>query len=470
METRLHVAAMAAGSTISTLNPTGVRHWLPILEDVACSPALEQKMKDMTSYLEDGDEWHYISIDATMKVCLKLKGQAPHRMSKDIRDSAPFGDEFAWRRLLTVRGRTGAVLLLHPLQDESASRIVEAFSVNFTQTQLATIVHVASDSPSEKLYSELRAICPSLKSLMLDPVHLAIVYEYGFWNKRSTGSKQLRRILSKCSAVDERGRPNFLGSYYDGTLSRPLTAAEVESRSMILEMSMSEHEAKDILDNVALDVPFRSRIDFIQCIAALCSRHAAEVCRKAPGPNKEIYKILWSACAPDRLEWLMNNIRSRRTMSMQYLQMLPTGTSGNESLHAEINAWSKSTNALHRSTLALRLRYYSYIKLLMHHLATKHPLSHIVTAQMLLGRSLHQSIWTDEEWVAWCTEQKQAGPIRKAALPLTAARSHEQAVVKEWCAKRPASKQGLRSGKLRHSTPLTLKRKHTLRTSGVKPH
>ena len=189
MENRCHMTAIAAGNTISILNPTGARHWLPILEDVAYSDACERKMKDMNAYLENSDEWHYISMDATMKICSKLKGQAPYRMSKETRDAAPFGDDFAGRRLLTVRGRTGAVLLLYPLQDESSPRIVEAFSTNFTQAQLASIVHMASDSPSEKLYSELRAICPSLKWLMLDPVHLAIVYEYGFWNKRSTGSK-----------------------------------------------------------------------------------------------------------------------------------------------------------------------------------------------------------------------------------------------------------------------------------------
>ena len=469
MEARLHVAAMAAGNKLSTLNPTGARHWLPLLEDVAYSPAFQQKMTEMNAYLEEVDDWHYVSMDATMKICLKLKGQEPHRLSKDIRDAAPFGDDFAWRRLLTVRGRTGAVLLLYPLQDESASRIVDALSNNFTQAQLAAIVHVASDSPSEKLFTELRAICPSLQSLMLDPIHLAIVYEYGFWNKRSAGSKQLRHILSKCSAVDAHGGASYLG-YYDGKLSRPLTPAEIESRSMILEISMPDHEADDILDNVAADVPFRSRLEFIQCIAALCSRYAREVRRKAPGPNKEIYRILWSACAPDRIEWLMNNIRSRRTMSRDYLQMLPTGTSGNESLHAEINSWSRSTNALHRSTLALRLRYYSYIQLLTHHLAVKYPLSHVVTAQMLLGRSLHQSIWTEDEWTAWCTEQKHAGTIRKASLPLTAARKHEQTLVQEWCAKKPASKRKVTADRRKHSTPLTLKRKHSLRTSGVKVH
>ncbi len=470
METRCHMQAIASGNVLSTLHPTGSRHWLPLLEDIASSPAFDNKLRSMNAYLEDRDEWHYISMDATMKVCLKLKGQAAHRMSKAVREAAPFGDDFAWRRLLTVRGRTGAVLLLHPLQDESAERIAEALSENFTEAQLAMIVHIATDSPSEKLYTELRRICTSLSSVMLDPVHLAIVYEYGFWNKRSAGSKQLRRILKKCSAVDLQNRDNFMGDYYDGSLSRPLTPVEIEARAMVLDMSMPDQEAEDVLDGLVLDVPFRHRVDFIRCMAAICKKYSHEVRRKAPGPNKEIYKILWSACAPDRLEWLLNNIRSRCTMTVAYLQMLPTGTSGNESLHAEINSWTRSTNALHRSTLALRLRYYTYIKLLMHHLSSKYPLSHIVTSQMLLGRSLHQSIWTDEDWISWCALNKQDGVIAKASLPLAAARQHEEGLVKEWCAKRPATKRGASSSSLKHSTPLNAKRKHSLRTSGVKSH
>ena len=63
-----------------------------------------------------------------------------------------------------------------------------------------------------------------------------------------------------------------------------------------------------------------------------------------------------------------------------------------------------------------------------------------------------------------------SGVIRKALLPLTAARDHEQSLVKSWCAKKPASKKEAISGKLKHTTPLTLKRKHTLRASGVKSH
>ena len=57
---------------------------------------------------------------------------------------------------------------------------------------------------------------------MLGPIHLAIVYEYGFWNKKSSGSKQLRRILHKCIAVDASLDKNYWQLSYDGKMARPL--------------------------------------------------------------------------------------------------------------------------------------------------------------------------------------------------------------------------------------------------------
>ena len=84
---------------------------------------------------------------------------------------------------------------------QSSEQIVEAMQQNFTAEQLQSVRYVGTDSPSEKLLAQLQNICPNLQALMLDPIHLAIVYEYGFWNKKSSGSKQLRRILHKCIAV-----------------------------------------------------------------------------------------------------------------------------------------------------------------------------------------------------------------------------------------------------------------------------
>ena len=101
------MAALEAGSQTSTLLPSRASHWMPILEDIASSTAFKLKMERMQGALFRGDEWHYISMDATLKLCMKVMGQAPYRASKKVRDEAPFGDDVAWRRLLTIRGRTG---------------------------------------------------------------------------------------------------------------------------------------------------------------------------------------------------------------------------------------------------------------------------------------------------------------------------------------------------------------------------
>ena len=80
-----------------------------MLEDIATSHEFSGKMESMITVLMQEDEWHYISMDATLKLCMKLMGQASYRSPRHVRDEAPFGDDIAWRRLLTVRGRTGAV-------------------------------------------------------------------------------------------------------------------------------------------------------------------------------------------------------------------------------------------------------------------------------------------------------------------------------------------------------------------------
>ena len=88
----------------------------------------------------------------------------------------------------------------------------------------------------------------------------------------------------------------------------------------------------------------------------------------------------------------MNNLRVRHAIQPSYRWFLPSGTSCNEALHAEINSLSRSINAM-RATLAMKLMFFRHIKLLLHYLSVQYPLSHVVSASMLLSRSLHTSLW-----------------------------------------------------------------------------
>ena len=127
---------------------------------------------------------------------------------------------------------------------------MQAFKDNFSDEQLTSIQHIGTDSPSEKLLTKLSEVCPNLQSLMLDPIHSAIVYEYGFWKKKSPGSQQLHRILRKCIAVDSSVTAEYWHDVYDGSVARPLTDEENRCRAAIRDFFMSHSDTSGILDNL----------------------------------------------------------------------------------------------------------------------------------------------------------------------------------------------------------------------------
>ena len=152
--------------------------------------------------LEEAREYTAISLDGTLKICMRVKGQEQANRSSQVRNSAPFGDDVAHRRVLTVRGRTGAVLAMSPVPSEESDVIAAVLAASLSPEARAQVQYVATDAPSRKLCSELQDVCPSLKGLTLDPVHLAIKYEYASANKRTAGSKTLRLALQRMTRVD----------------------------------------------------------------------------------------------------------------------------------------------------------------------------------------------------------------------------------------------------------------------------
>lgn len=64
--------------------------------------------------------------------------------------------------------------------------------------------------------------------------------------------------------------------------------------------------------------------------------HVTQVGKIAPGPNRRLVDILYTAAAPARIEFYFNNSRMRHAMPMGQLQLLPSGTASNEALHAEV--------------------------------------------------------------------------------------------------------------------------------------
>ena len=174
---RILVSMMAAGCELASLMPRHVKDWWPIIEDIFSSPALRTLQNDAMTFFLQKREFQYLSIDGTMKCTLPVLGQAPWRAAKAVRDEAPFDDESALRKVLTVRGCSSAVLAMIPVSSEKAEVVCAALSDRLPLQGLNQTQCVASDSASLKLYTLLRRIMPNLKCLCLDPIHLPIVYE-----------------------------------------------------------------------------------------------------------------------------------------------------------------------------------------------------------------------------------------------------------------------------------------------------
>ena len=122
-----------------------------------------------------------------------------------------------------------------------------------------------------------RALMPSLEIMCLDPVHLAMVYEYATWHKRTAGSSFLREIMSKLTAHDPDRSPESWGMPFTGIEDRPLNAQETRIKNMIGDRSMPYRRARRVRDHFDTSRPYGTRVEFIEALAALCSLFADEV-------------------------------------------------------------------------------------------------------------------------------------------------------------------------------------------------
>ena len=121
---RLIMRAVEAGSELANLVSLKTRVWLPIIEDVFTSPVVKKLHADLRDEAVRHTELESISIDATLRCCLRIVGQASYRAPAATRAQAAFDDDVASRRIVTVRGRTSAVMGMWPVQREDTASVV----------------------------------------------------------------------------------------------------------------------------------------------------------------------------------------------------------------------------------------------------------------------------------------------------------------------------------------------------------
>ncbi|CAE7810987.1 unnamed protein product [Symbiodinium sp. CCMP2592] len=459
---------VSVANDLSSLLPSHAKDWWPMIEDVFNSPQIRDLRQNLLQECIASEEFQCISIDATMRCCLPIMGQARIKSSAEERAEAAFTENLSLRRVFTVRGRTSAVLLMRAARSEDAETACRLLAEEFPASALQQVAFVAADNPSRKLYSELKRICPNLQGMSLDTVHLAMAWEYSTSRKRSKGSAALRRLLSKFAAVDTKCSARSLGRCYDGGFCQPLNAEEERLRRQLEDRTMKEGVAQRILDEIKLDEPFYTRVEWIRAIAALTNVYKDEVRKVSPGPNRRVWELLHSATAPERAEWYMNNVRIRHALSAQRLRLLPSGTTSNEALHYEINRCFKETQKLHQVSLQQKLEILQLGKLLSHNRALYHHTTKQVQHGEVLARATRQSIWSSQDWSIWCAELVDgSGPKMKAELPKEDARARQRAAVRDSVKRKPAASCRQSKATTRR-TAFTLSRKDSLVRGGKK--
>ena len=206
----------------------------------------------------------------------------------------PFHGADAFARVISIKGRTGAVVGLLPASGEGPE-IATCITTALPPQALHQVKHVAVDAPSAMLVEELRKDLPSLQAL--DATHIAMRYEESSASRKTQGSMLLRSFCISFEGHDPR-----LGSKD----ARRLSAQEEGLRSQILTGKMSGARAARVMASIEELQVWPTRIQSIEGLAALSSTYFSEMGRKLEGRTVTAGKMLYAATAPDKLEWLFN--------------------------------------------------------------------------------------------------------------------------------------------------------------------
>ena len=167
--------------------------YLKLREDSMASPVVTSWKEKLAAQCLEHREFAHLSMDATARMAMRIKGQGNYRETKKQRAQYLVGDSEAKRRILTIRGRTGGFLVLNPVVSEASEHDKGLLLAEVPGSVRSQVEFVASDQPAAALYDHLKLVFPSLRAVYVGEVHLCIVWSVAFWRKSPPGQRVLRR-------------------------------------------------------------------------------------------------------------------------------------------------------------------------------------------------------------------------------------------------------------------------------------
>ena len=254
--------------------------WRTLAEKMLSSSGLLLRRERALQECVDHGELEHIALDGLFRPCRSIVGQADYQETAKARQKAPVGDEAAVRRIVSVRGRTGAVVCCMGTRSEAADEIALQLREHLPAACLRQVRTVATDNPGPELLSQLRVVMPSLEFLVMDLVHICFLFESAQGRHKTRAGQVLRTIQCKWNKVGDSPVPSVVGDRCE------LTQAGVLYRQNLADRSMPPAAAKRRLARIDGDVPYTSASEYVGDLAALCAAFPDEVSRTRSEDSK----------------------------------------------------------------------------------------------------------------------------------------------------------------------------------------
>ena len=121
-----------------------------MIEDIFFSPRINLWFESMLKECQSHGEFKSLSIDGTAKVCLKLLGQAHPLKPLTVRREQALPESDALHKVISIRGRTGALVALQAAYGEGSDDVAAALAGVLSDDQLSQVIHVAVDRANKK--------------------------------------------------------------------------------------------------------------------------------------------------------------------------------------------------------------------------------------------------------------------------------------------------------------------------------
>ena len=121
-------------------------------------------------------------------------------------------------------------------------------------------------------------------------------------------------------------------------------------RERLQNPDMPEDAAMWVLDALDPDVPWLTEVDFLEALLAHVSFFHEEL-QKVSYSGISLHRLIVNIGSSSKFQWLLNDTRYRHAVDARELALLPSGTTSNESLHHEINAWFRETASRRHDTM-----------------------------------------------------------------------------------------------------------------------